>query len=272
MSAAVGPDRDRPGGGEEGRLKLGSGLADPIDYGWPELHDPLEVHRRLLHHRGGRSSRPCVGGGGRRVRLGGRSGVGRRGIRRVFPLGLGPASSRRLRRRVHRRIAVLVATRLGRLGPGQRLLQPLDPLEQRLLRRVQLGARGPKQGQLERHPRLIPLLDRRQRRGDHVDGSHEREVRQLGGLRPEPLGVGGGDAERVGDLANRSDHQQLAKVREDVAAELRDVAARSARAARSPRAPRARPRRRSRPPRPGSAPPRRRRAPRARRRSRPASR
>ena len=85
------------------------------------------------------------------------------------------------------------------------------------MRGVELRARGPKQGQLERHPRLIPLLDRRQRRGDHVDGPHQREVRELSGLRPQALGVGGGDAERVGDLADGADHQQLAQVREDVA-------------------------------------------------------
>ena len=52
---------------------------------------------------------------------------------------------------------------------GQRLLQPLEALRERLARRIELRARGAQQRELHRHPRLVALADRRQGLRDRVD-------------------------------------------------------------------------------------------------------
>jgi hypothetical protein len=103
-------------------------------------------------------------------------------------------------------------------------LERLDPLQQRLLRRIQLRPRGPQQRQLDGHPRLVPLANRGERCGDRVNRPHQPQVAERIGLRAQPLGVGRRHREVVDHVVGRPDHEQLTEVSQQVAPELGRVA------------------------------------------------
>ena len=83
-------------------------------------------------------------------------------------------------------------------------LEPLEPLVQGRARRVDLRPRRAQQRQLDRHPRVVALADRGQRRGELVDRADERDLAEAAGLVGEPRVLLGGDEEVVGDLAERA--------------------------------------------------------------------
>ena len=108
-------------------------------------------------------------------------------------------------------------------GAGGRALEALEALGEGLARRIDLRPRGPQQGELDGHPRLVSLADRRQRRRQHVDRTAEGEVRQRLGLGAKALGIAGRDREGIRKLARGADDDQLAEVGEQVAGELAHV-------------------------------------------------
>ena len=105
--------------------------------------------------------------------------------------------------------------------------RPLQAFGEGLAAGVELRAGATEESELHGHPRVVALADVREGLGEDVDGAGEGEVRDGRGLGAQALGLGGGDRERVRRLADRADDDQLAQVAEQVAGELRHVAARA---------------------------------------------
>ena len=104
-------------------------------------------------------------------------------------------------------------------------LEALDATEEALGGRIQVGAGGLQQGDLDRHAGVVALPDGRERAGQLVDRADQRRRSDRGGLGLQAGLVGGGDDEGGGDFAGRLSDQQVAQVGEQVAGELRGVAA-----------------------------------------------
>ncbi|HVV90253.1 MAG TPA: hypothetical protein VHB53_07150, partial [Solirubrobacterales bacterium] len=71
-------------------------------------------------------------------------------------------------------------------------LEALDAAQQTLGRRVEVGAGGFKQGDLDRHARVVALADRGQGRGQLVDRADQGGGADGGRLLLDPGGVDGG--------------------------------------------------------------------------------
>ena len=99
-------------------------------------------------------------------------------------------------------------------------LEALDPPQQALGGRVEIGAGGLQQGDLDRHAGVVALAHRGQRGRQLVDRPHQRGGADRGRLRLQALGVGGGDDEGGRHLAGGLGDQQVAQVGEQVAGEL----------------------------------------------------
>ena len=104
------------------------------------------------------------------------------------------------------------------------LLELVDPEHQRLEREVGLRLGRLQQRHLELDARLAAVLDRGDRRREEVDRAQDLALREALGLSRQAVGVLGRDGERVGHVAERLHHEQVAQVRGEVAHELREVA------------------------------------------------
>ena len=105
-------------------------------------------------------------------------------------------------------------------------LETLDPPQQSLSRRVQLGLGGAQQRDLDGEAGLVALAHGGERAGQLVDRSQQGRWADRRGLSPQAVRIGGAEDEGIGNLADGLHHQEVAQVAEHVARELCRIASR----------------------------------------------
>ena len=113
------------------------------------------------------------------------------------------------------RAARAAARAVGSAAARRRLrarLEQLEPVRERLARQVGLRARHLHERELERQARVAALAHVVDGDGEQIDQAHDGRLGELVCLLPQALARLLGDGQRLGNVADVLDEQQLAEV------------------------------------------------------------